>query len=32
MPPWAALAYYAEAGVLWIAPLKPLFAWMNRGR
>jgi hypothetical protein len=30
LPFWAELAYYAVAGVIWIAPLKPLFAWMNR--
>jgi hypothetical protein len=21
--------YYAVAGIAWVAPLKPLFAWMN---
>ena len=31
LPPWAQLIYYAFAGVIWIFPLKPLFAWMNRG-
>lgn len=31
LPPWAELVYYAAAGVIWIFPLKPLFAWMNRG-
>jgi hypothetical protein len=31
LPTWAELAYYAIAGVIWIFPLKPLFAWMNRG-
>ncbi len=31
LPAWAELVYYAVAGVLWIFPLKPLFAWMNRG-
>lgn len=30
VPGWAQLAYYALAGVIWIFPLKPLFAWMNR--
>lgn len=30
LPFWAELAYYAVAGVIWIFPLKPLFAWMNR--
>lgn len=29
-PNWAALIYYAVAGVIWVLPLKPLFAWMNR--
>lgn len=23
------VVYYAIAGIAWIAPLKPLFAWMN---
>ncbi|HRK64621.1 MAG TPA: DUF2842 domain-containing protein [Terricaulis sp.] len=30
-PWWAQLLYFAAAGVVWIFPLKPLFAWMNRG-
>jgi hypothetical protein len=30
IPTWAQLIYYAIAGVVWIFPLKPLFAWMNR--
>jgi hypothetical protein len=30
LPPGAQLLYYAIAGVVWIFPLKPLFAWMNR--
>ena len=30
-PNCAALIYYIVAGVIWVAPLKPLFAWMNRG-
>jgi len=30
-PSWAALIYYSIAGVIWVLPLKPLFAWMNRG-
>jgi Protein of unknown function (DUF2842) len=25
------LAFYVVAGVGWILPLKPVFAWMNRG-
>ena len=28
-PNWAQLAYYVIAGFAWVAPLKPLFAWMN---
>jgi len=28
-PNYALIAYYAIAGVAWVAPLKPLFAWMN---
>ena len=31
-PRWAALLYYALAGILWVAPLKPMFAWMNARR
>ncbi len=31
LPAWGELFYYAFAGVIWILPLKPLFAWMNRG-
>jgi len=30
LPTWAELLYYAIAGIVWIFPLKPLFAWMNR--
>lgn len=30
LPTWAELVYYAIAGIAWIFPLKPLFAWMNR--
>ena len=30
LPFWGELLYYAVAGVIWIFPLKPLFAWMNR--
>lgn len=30
LPFWAELVFYAVAGVIWIVPLKPLFAWMNR--
>lgn len=31
LPFWAELIFYAIAGVIWIFPLKPLFAWMDRG-
>ena len=31
IPTWAQLAYFAAAGIVWIFPLKPLFAWMNKG-
>lgn len=31
VPVWAQLVFYAIAGIIWIFPLKPLFAWMNRG-
>ena len=31
LPVWAQLIFYAIAGVVWIFPLKPLFAWINRG-
>ena len=30
-PRWAQLVFYVAAGIAWIFPLKPLFAWMNRG-
>lgn len=30
LPTWAELVFYAVAGIVWIFPLKPLFAWMNR--
>jgi hypothetical protein len=30
LPGWAELFYYAVAGIVWIAPLRPLFRWMNR--
>lgn len=30
VPMWAQLIYYAVAGIIWIFPLKPLFAWMTR--
>lgn len=31
LPGWAELIYYVLAGIVWALPLKPLFAWMNRG-
>jgi len=30
-PRWAQMVFYVAAGICWIIPLKPLFAWMNRG-
>lgn len=30
LPTWTELIFYAIAGIVWILPLKPLFAWMNR--
>ncbi|MGN6270259.1 MAG: DUF2842 domain-containing protein [Sphingomonas sp.] len=30
--PWPAqLVFYLVAGIIWIAPLKPLLRWMERG-
>jgi len=29
-PWWVALIYFVIAGVIWAAPLKPLFGWMNK--
>lgn len=31
LPNWGELIFYVVAGVAWVAPLKPLFTWMNRG-
>ncbi|MGE0530677.1 MAG: DUF2842 domain-containing protein [Hyphomonadaceae bacterium] len=31
IPTWSQLIFYAVAGIVWIFPLKPLFAWINRG-
>jgi hypothetical protein len=28
----AQLGFYAVAGIIWIAPLKPLLRWMETGR
>lgn len=30
LPTWGQVAYFAIAGIAWVFPLKPLFAWMNR--
>ncbi|MBY0563804.1 MAG: DUF2842 domain-containing protein [Hyphomonadaceae bacterium] len=30
LPFWGELLFFAAAGIVWIFPLKPLFAWMNR--
>lgn len=32
LPVWAQLIYYAIAGIVWIFPLKPLFAWINKSQ
>ena len=29
-PKWAVLLFYVFAGIGWILPFKPIFAWMNR--
>lgn len=29
-PWWGTLLYFIVAGVIWAAPLKPLFGWMNK--
>ena len=29
-PNWVQLVFYVIAGLGWVFPLKPLFAWMNR--
>lgn len=31
LPPWGEIVYFAIAGVVWVFPLKPLFAWIRRG-
>jgi hypothetical protein len=28
-PQWLLAPYYLVAGLAWVAPLKPLFRWMN---
>jgi hypothetical protein len=32
VPRWLELLAYGIAGIAWVAPLKPLFVWMNTGR
>jgi len=32
LPRWLATLAYGVAGIAWVAPLKPLFLWMNTGR
>ena len=32
LPGYMQTIAYAVAGVAWVAPLKPLFLWMNTGR
>jgi predicted membrane channel-forming protein YqfA (hemolysin III family) len=32
LPGWLQLPIYIFAGIIWIAPLKPLLAWMETGR
>jgi hypothetical protein len=29
LPAWGQVVYFAVAGIVWVFPLKPLFAWMN---
>lgn len=32
LPRWAHVVYYVIAGLVWIAPLKPLLRWMETGK
>lgn len=32
LPGWLMLLVYLVLGIAWIAPLRPLFIWMNTGR
>jgi hypothetical protein len=32
VPTYVQVAFYLVAGIAWVAPLKPLFLWMNTGR
>ena len=31
-PRWLHVVYYVVAGIIWIAPLKPLLRWMETGK
>jgi len=31
-PQWVHIVYYLVAGLVWIAPLKPLLMWMETGK
>lgn len=30
-PLWVQLLYFALAGLAWVLPLRPVFAWLGRG-
>ncbi len=32
LPRWVHVVYYVLAGLVWIAPLRPLLRWMETGR
>ena len=32
LPRWMHVIYYLIAGLIWIAPLRPLLRWMETGR
>ena len=32
LPRWVQVVYYVIAGLIWIAPLRPLLRWMESGR
>ena len=32
LPRWVLVFYYVIAGLIWIAPLKPLLRWMETGK
>ncbi|NWG54659.1 MAG: DUF2842 domain-containing protein [Hydrogenophilaceae bacterium] len=31
-PFWLQMFYFAAAGLIWVAPLRPLFQWMNNSK